>query len=298
MRRLAAVVALTLLAALTSAPGAHAASADTAALQVALKALHVYKGSIDGVAGPGTRRAVKRFQRKHRLRADGIAGAQTKRRLGKRGRPRLGSRVMRRGHRGWDVASLQFLLRRRGCSVGAIDGGFGAATTRALKRCQRRYGLTADGLAGSSTIRALRSGRARRTVRRSRQRSASGPVRFLRPVAAPDTDGFGMRGGRPHHGLDFPAPSGTPVTAAGVGVVTFAGWNSGGYGNLVIVTHRLGFQTYYAHLASISVSAGQPVSGGVPIGAVGSTGRSTGPHLHWEVRHNGTPVDPASRLLG
>ena len=298
MRRLAAVFALTLIAVLTAAPNARAASADTAALQVALKALHLYKGSIDGVAGPGTRRAVRRFQRKHRLRADGIAGAQTKRRLGKRGRPRLGSRVMRRGHRGWDVAALQFLLRRRGCRVGAIDGGFGAATNRALKRCQRRYGLTADGLAGSSTIRALRSGRPRRTVRRSRVRGVSGPVRFLRPVQAPITSVFGMRAGRPHQGLDFPAPTGTPVTAAGVGVVTFAGWDSGGFGNLVIVTHRLGFQTYYAHMNSISVSPGQPVSGGVPVGTIGSTGRSTGPHLHWEVRLNGTPIDPIGRLLG
>ncbi len=297
MRRVAAAVALTLLAALlVAAPSAHAASADTAALQVALKALDLYGGSIDGVAGPGTRRAVKRFQRRRRLPADGVAGPRTKRALGRRGKPRLGSRVMRRGHRGWDVAALQFLLRRRGCAPGSVDGGFGAATTRAVKRCQRRYGLRADGLAGSGTLRALRSGRGRR--RSSANSRVSGPVRFLRPVAAPISSRFGQRWGRAHQGIDFAAPTGTPVGAAGVGIVTAAGWNSGGYGNIVVVTHRLGWQTLYAHLSSVTVAPGQPVSGGTLIGYVGSTGHSTGPHLHFETRLNGTPVDPLPRLLG
>jgi murein DD-endopeptidase MepM/ murein hydrolase activator NlpD len=76
-----------------------------------------------------------------------------------------------------------------------------------------------------------------------------------------------------------------------------AGWNSGGYGNLVVIRHRLGFESWYAHLSAVYVGAGQGVSGGTRIGAVGSTGASTGPHLHFEVRRNGTPVDPAPYLL-
>jgi murein DD-endopeptidase MepM/ murein hydrolase activator NlpD len=122
-------------------------------------------------------------------------------------------------------------------------------------------------------------------------------VRFLRPVNAPMGDGFGYPGGRRHDGIDFPAAMGSRVGAAGVGVVTFAGWNSGGYGNLIVVRHRLGYETWYAHLSGFAVRTGASVQGGVVLGYVGSTGRSTGPHLHWEVRHNGVPVNPAPMLL-
>jgi peptidoglycan hydrolase-like protein with peptidoglycan-binding domain len=289
---LAGAVVVCLLA---QAPAAHAVSSDTAALQVALKALRLYSGAIDGVAGPGTRRAVRRFQRRRGLPADGVAGPRTRRALGRRGRPRLGSRTMRTGHRGWDVAALQFLLRRRGADPGGIDGGYGAGTAAAVRRFQRSRGLGADGVAGPATVRALRSGRSAR--RSSRGGAPSGPVRFLRPIAAPMSDGFGHRGSRPHHGIDFPAGSGTPVTAAGVGTVSSAGYNAFGYGNLVVVSHRLGFETWYAHLSSIAVGVGQPVSGGVLVGRVGSTGHSSGPHLHWEVRLHGTPIDPLPRLL-
>ena len=110
-------------------------------------------------------------------------------------------------------------------------------------------------------------------------------------------DGFGYPGGRRHDGVDFPEPLGTSVGAAGVGTVVFAGWNSGGYGNLIVIQHRLGYQTWYAHLSAFGVSNGQAVAGGVRIGAVGSTGRSTGPHLHFELRHNGVPTNPVPFLL-
>ena len=124
--------------------------------------MHVYGGQVDGIAGPATRRAVRRFQRRHRLAADGVAGPRTRRALGRRGRPRLGSRVLRTGRRGWDVAALQFLLRRRGARPGAIDGGFGAATAAAVRRFQRARRLAADGVAGPATIRALRRAARRR----------------------------------------------------------------------------------------------------------------------------------------
>ena len=299
--RIAAVAALASALCLVTAPAAQAdpvagaarvnARPSVAALQVALRAVNLYGGAVDGIPGPLTRRAVLRFQRRKQLAVDGIAGAQTRRALGRRGRPRLGSRVMRSGQRGWDVAALQFLLGRRGFSPGGIDGGFGAMTDSAVRRFQGSAGLTVDGLVGAATLAALRRGS-------SGTGTPIGPVRFLRPVRAPITDGFGRRWGRMHTGIDFPAPTGTPVGAAGRGVVRFAGWNTGGYGYLVVIGHRLGFESWYAHLSRVAASPGQAVVGGTRIGYVGSTGHSTGPHLHFEVRLNGTPIDPAPRLLG
>ena len=91
--------------------------------------------------------------------------------------------------------------------------------------------------------------------------------------------------------------SGTRIGAAGVGVVEFAGWNTGGYGNLVVVRHRLGYATWYAHMSRIAVVRGQSVTGGTMLGYVGSTGHSTGPHLHFELRRNAVPIDPVPYLL-
>lgn len=284
------VATATLLVVLGAQPEpARAGRADVAALQVALRAMALYHGAVDGISGPWTRGAVRRFQRRERLAVDGIAGPRTRRALGRRGRPSLGSRAMRAGQRGWDVAALQFLLERRGYAPGGFDGGFGPNTAFAVKRFQSAAGLAVDGVAGPATLGALR--------RRRLYAAPGGPVRFLRPLRSPITDGFGWVGGRRHTGIDFPAAAGVPVGAAGRGVVAFAGWNTGGYGYLVVVSHRLGFESWYAHLSRISVWRGQPVTGGSRLGGVGSTGRSTGPHLHFEVRHFGTPVDPVPRLL-
>ena len=85
--------------------------------------------------------------------------------------------------------------------------------------------------------------------------------------------------------------------AAGVGTTVFAGYNSGGYGNLVVVQHRLGYTTWYAHMSRITSWAGEHVQGGTRLGYVGSTGHSTGPHLHFEVRLNNVPIDPMPYLL-
>jgi murein DD-endopeptidase MepM/ murein hydrolase activator NlpD len=94
-----------------------------------------------------------------------------------------------------------------------------------------------------------------------------------------------------HAGLDFPAPSGTPIHAAADGVVTFVG-SKGGYGNCVEVTHGNGMMTRYGHMAGFRARVGQKVAAGETIGLIGSTGRSTGPHLHFEVRVNGAAVNP------
>ena len=105
------------------------------------------------------------------------------------------------------------------------------------------------------------------------------------------TSPFGRRWGRAHEGVDLAAPVGTPVYATGEGKVIFAGWQSG-YGNLIKVQHELGTETRYGHLSKIKVKVGQKVSQGSLIGAMGNTGRSTGPHLHYEVRVNGRAVNP------
>jgi murein DD-endopeptidase MepM/ murein hydrolase activator NlpD len=115
------------------------------------------------------------------------------------------------------------------------------------------------------------------------------------PVGGQITSGFGPRWGRMHEGLDIAGSSGTPIAAAATGTVISAGW-SGGYGQLVVLDHGNGLSTAYAHLSSISVSAGQTVPQGSAVGGMGTTGSSTGVHLHFEVRVNGAAVDPLGYL--
>ena len=277
-------------------PGnAGAASADIAALQVAMRGVGLYPHPVDGISGPWTQGAVRTFQSQHGLAGDGIAGPRTRAALGRRGKPNLGVRPLREGKRGWDVAALQFLLHERGFEPGGFDGGFGPNTLSAVRRYQGAAHIGVDGVAGPATVNALRNGPLITTT----TGSPLGPVRFFRPVPGPVGDGFGwIPPGRRHTGLDFPEPMGTPIHAGGVGVVSFAGYNTGGYGNLVVISHRLGFESWYAHQSRIAVSVGQSVSGGQTIGYVGATGHATGPHLHFEVRHFGTPIDPTPYLLG
>jgi murein DD-endopeptidase MepM/ murein hydrolase activator NlpD len=135
-----------------------------------------------------------------------------------------------------------------------------------------------------------------------RRLQAGGPSRmaigaFVWPLRGAVTSRFGFRR-HPifrarlfHQGVDIAAPQGAPVRAAGDGTVLFAGWY-GGYGKLVILDHGDGLSTLYGHLSAILVSPGASVTRGQIIGRVGSTGYSTGPHLHFEIRRHGRPVDP------
>lgn len=120
---------------------------------------------------------------------------------------------------------------------------------------------------------------------------------FLVPAQGTITSGFGKRWGRMHKGIDIAAPVGTPIVAAASGVVTVAGWNNGGYGNLVDIQHPDGSTTRYGHNSAILVQVGQPVKRGDAIALMGNTGHSTGSHLHFEIRYNGVATNPAP-LLG
>jgi murein DD-endopeptidase MepM/ murein hydrolase activator NlpD len=125
--------------------------------------------------------------------------------------------------------------------------------------------------------------------------------RFLKPASGPIVSGFGMRyhpilhRTRLHAGVDFGAPYGSPIRAAGDGVVISARYSQS-YGNMVVIDHGNGLSTLYAHASRLMVHQGMTVKRGQIIAAVGSTGLATGPHLHWEVRINGRPVNPLGRF--
>jgi murein DD-endopeptidase MepM/ murein hydrolase activator NlpD len=135
-----------------------------------------------------------------------------------------------------------------------------------------------------------------RTVVHSRGGSKSESLgNMIWPVSGPITSGFGNRGDEFHTGIDIGVPSGTHVKAAMDGVVAFAGWD-GGYGNLVIIDNGNGIKTYYGHNSHLLVHVGQVVNQGDTISLSGSTGRSTGPHVHFEVRVNNSVVSPYKYL--
>jgi peptidoglycan hydrolase-like protein with peptidoglycan-binding domain len=281
--RLTVVLFVLTALALPSTAGA-SRDAGVAALQVALHARGLYAGSIDGLKGPVTTAAIKRYQRRVGLTVDGVAGPSIRQALGRYGRHVLGSRPLTRGARGWDVSALQFLLAWHGFPSATIDGLLGFHTDRALRRFQRWAGLRVDGLAGPSTVAALR------------RAPPKCPIALAWPVEAPLGNGFGPRGNHFHAGIDLLAEAGTTVRAAAPGRVAYAGRIDGGWGKLVVVAHARRVRTMYAHLSTVAVDVGERVATGTRVGAVGSTGNATGPHLHFEVRLHGAAVDPRTAL--
>jgi murein DD-endopeptidase MepM/ murein hydrolase activator NlpD len=119
--------------------------------------------------------------------------------------------------------------------------------------------------------------------------------RFTWPTEGELTSGFAQRWGRHHDGIDLANDIGTPVRAARAGRVSYSGWSSG-YGHVVMIEHDQGYTTVYGHLNESYVTEGQYVKAGQSIAAMGNTGNSTGPHLHFEVRKNGTPINPYNVL--
>jgi len=267
-----------------AAPASGMGKPRIAALQVGLRAHGVYPGTIDGHWGPATARGVTRLQRRAALTVDGVPGPATRRALERLGRPLPGRRLLRTGRVGWDVSVTQFRLAWHGFPSGALDGVYGPRTRAAVFRFQRHAGLRADGVVGPVTLAALR-----RPLTRF-------PISLRRPVRAAPGDPFGPRGNRFHTGLDYPAARGTVVRAAAGGRVVRAGWDSGGYGNVVVLGHGGRARTWYAHLSGVRVRPGRAISAGAPVGRVGATGHATGPHLHFEARVRGAAVDPLPAL--
>ena len=283
LRRRHPVLAVVASALLLAGPASAIGDSRLAALQVGLRLRHLYRGAIDGVAGPATATAVRTLQRRAGLPVDGVPGPRTRAALGRFGRHTLGSRPLRLGAAGLDVAELQFLLAWHGFPSARLDGRLGAHTAAALRRFQRFAGLAPDGVAGPSTLAALRAAPPR------------SPLRIAWPVQGPLGDGFGPRGAGFHAGLDVLAQAGAPVAAAAPGRVAYARPRDG-WGLLVTIAHGDGVRTLYAHLARVDVRLGERVRAGERVGRVGATGNATGPHLHFEVRVRGAAVDPLSAL--
>jgi murein DD-endopeptidase MepM/ murein hydrolase activator NlpD len=260
-------------------------SMRVAALQVGLVRQGLYTGPVDGLAGPATKKAVLALKRRAGLPANPAAGPNLRAAFGRWGRWELGDRPLRMGASGWDVAELQFQLAWHGFPSGLFTGVLEWHVEAALVRYQTWAGLDPDGVAGSKTVASLRS--------KSPPRC---PLRLVWPLQAPVSSQFGPRGYGFHSGVDLAAASGTPVAATAEGQVVWAAPMAGGWGNLVIVRHRRGVESMYAHLSRIHVSIGQQVRAGEQVGLVGATGDATGPHLHFEVRVRGASVDPLMAL--
>jgi peptidoglycan hydrolase-like protein with peptidoglycan-binding domain len=283
-RRLAAIVVFLGVSLGLPAVALGIGSSRVAAIQVALRARHLYSGTVDGELGKATARAIARAQRQAGLVPDGAPGPHTLAMLGPLAGPALGTRTLAPGAVGGDVVELQFLLAWHGFPNGQFDGGFGPHVEAALLKFQRWAHLPVTGAAGTETVVALR------------QPVPECPVRLAWPLDVPVGDRFGPRGDAFHPGLDLPAPFGTPVRSAMVGLVTFAGSTTGGYGNLVVVKGANGVATMFAHLSRLLAWRGEKVTVGTLVGLVGATGETTGPHLHFEVRVRGAAVDPLPAL--
>jgi LysM repeat protein len=160
MRRFAVAGVAVSIGVLALAPGGLAANARVAALQIGLRAHGFDPGPVDGVRGEQTTRALLRFQRAKGIKPTGLVGRGTRRALAARGKPLLGQRELGVGAVGWDVAVLEFRLKRFGLGPRAVDGRFTRSTGVALRRYQRGRGLVPDGIAGPKTYRSLASRRA------------------------------------------------------------------------------------------------------------------------------------------
>lgn len=209
---------------------------------------------------------------------------------------------------------LRQLLSEARPQGGMVDGGFAGDTFKSMLDEAIADKMSAAGGIGMSSMFAKQLGKYDETSgagalppaglpmpSRELGPEIDGAPRLVLPVAGRASSGYGMRNDPIKHaailhpGFDLAAPTGTPVGAAAGGKVVHAG-PAGTYGNLVTVRHENGYETRYAHLSAVVVKEGEMVQPGQQVGAVGSTGYSTGPHLHFEVRHEGKSIDPAPLL--
>jgi murein DD-endopeptidase MepM/ murein hydrolase activator NlpD len=206
---------------------------------------------------------------------------------------------------------LRQLLAEARPQGGMLDGGFAGDTFKQMLDEALADKMTAAGGIGLTAMFAKQLGSADEVARPSPAQIANPPLpaaalpdgapSFVLPVSGRPTSGYGLRTDPihgtqiKHAGFDLAAASGTQVAAAARGTVIHAG-PAGTYGNLVTLRHDSGFETRYAHLSAVEVKVGDLVEAGQGIGKVGSTGHSTGPHLHFEIRQEGHAIDPAPHL--
>jgi murein DD-endopeptidase MepM/ murein hydrolase activator NlpD len=210
---------------------------------------------------------------------------------------------------------LRQLLSETRPQGGMLDGGFAGDTFKQMLDEALADKMTAAGGIGLAKMFADQLGKTHETAAAPAVANAplgapgsgapldrpAGAPHFILPVAGRPSSGYGLRtdpieGTTVNHpGFDLAAKAGTEVAAAARGTVVQAG-PAGSYGNLVTLRHDDGFETRYAHLSAVGVKVGDVIEAGQQIGAVGTTGHSTGPHLHFEIRQNGRPVDPAPLL--
>lgn len=173
MWRLSCLVLVLVVAGALCGDAAALAKVQVPGVQVALYRHGYYKGAIDGITGPLTKRAIRDFQRSKGLEPDGVVGRRTRAAFGRFGGPLFGTRILRRGTAGFDVSVLQFLLAKRGFAPRFLDSSFGRVTERLVRRFQRRAGLSPDGIVGRQTRAALVLGPAGRPVARPSASRAS-----------------------------------------------------------------------------------------------------------------------------
>jgi len=284
----------------------------------AVKAIQARLGVVaDGVYGVATERAVSAFQARSGLGADGVVGPVTWTRL-----MGLGKAALRAGAGKGDVAVIvrerpktsadaarYAPARTEARHVAAPPRGEGrpsrhrhtpeAPDTTAPDPPTPDAGSREAGPAPKAPVAPKAKTRpvASPTPAPNAGSGTCGELRLSAPVNGVKTSPYGPRGGRNHNGIDIAAPSGTPIKAAECGVVSFSGVE-GGYGNMVCVNHSSELQTCYAHMLRTAASTGQSVRKGQVIGYVGSTGQSTGPHVHFETRVKGQARDPEPYLRG
>jgi peptidoglycan hydrolase-like protein with peptidoglycan-binding domain len=227
---------------------------NVAGLQTALAVKGYYRGPIDGIRGPRTTAALQALQQRFDLPSSAVVGRRTLAALGSLGKPRYGTRALRQGMLGLDVAALQFELRYHGFPNDE-RGSFGRHTQLALMRFQRYAGVPSDGVAGRSTYAAL---------------AKPPPVApKLRPPLA-----VVQRTTAVGNAVELSCPYATPVAASTGGTVVFSAERARGYGYTVITRDAKGFEVLYGHLARIDVRQGQRVVPGALVGLAGWTGKT------------------------
>jgi len=256
----------------------------------------------DGIFGPVTRGGVERFQARAGLPVTGTVDAKTWAVMFK-------SQVSYVGKDGKTSVTVKHQGGGAEAPSSAVDAP--ATTTKPVVKVKKKKAAAKkQGTATTprTTAPATSTDPEKNRAAITNPQAISAPVaqgagcgsgQIATPVAGTATGSFGEnRGSHAHAGKDISARTGTAVRAAQCGTVTKAGWDNGGYGNLVCIEHEGGISTCYAHLSSVDTKVGQYVHVGDVVGKVGSTGRSTGPHLHFEVRENGKTVNPDTYLSG